>query len=213
MSYENSIKAFEKACTLMPGGVNSPARAFGAVGGCPVFFDRGEGAYLYDIDGNRYIDFVGSWGPMILGHCHPAVVEALQQAIHKGTSFGAPTVAENELCELVIDAMPSVEMVRLVNSGTEATSSAIRLARGYTGRDKIVKFAGCYHGHVDSLLVSAGSAAATFSVPNSPGVTAGTVQDTIILQYNDVQGVEDAFKAQGDKIAGVILEPVVGKNK
>ncbi|MBQ3350103.1 MAG: glutamate-1-semialdehyde 2,1-aminomutase [Thermoguttaceae bacterium] len=210
MSYENSIKAFEKACTLMPGGVNSPARAFGAVGGCPVFFERGEGAYLYDIDGNRYIDFVGSWGPMILGHCHPAVVEALQKAIHKGTSFGAPTVAENELCELVIDAMPSVEMVRLVNSGTEATSSAIRLARGYTGRDKIVKFAGCYHGHVDSLLVSAGSAAATFSVPNSPGVTAGTVQDTIILQYNDVQGVEDAFKAQDDKIAGVILEPVVG---
>lgn len=194
----------------MPGGVNSPARAFGAVGGCPVFFDRGQGAYLYDVDGNRYIDYVGSWGPMILGHCHPAVVEALEKAIHKGTSFGAPTVAENTLCELVIDAVPSVEMVRLVNSGTEATSSAIRLARGYTGRDKIIKFAGCYHGHVDSLLVSAGSAAATFSVPNSPGVTQGTVADTIVLQYNDVQSVEDAFKAQGDKIAGVILEPVVG---
>ncbi len=194
----------------MPGGVNSPARAFGAVGGCPVFFKRGQGAYLFDIDDNKYIDYVGSWGPMILGHCHPNVVQALEKAIQSGTSFGAPTVAENTLCELVIDAFPSVEMVRLVNSGTEATSSAIRLARGYTGRDKIIKFAGCYHGHVDSLLVAAGSAAATFSVPNSPGVTAGTVADTIVLPYNNVQAVEDTFNKLGDKIAGVILEPVVG---
>ena len=210
MNHKNSVEAFQKACTLMPGGVNSPARAFGAVGGDPVFFQRGEGAYLYDIDGNRYIDYVGSWGPMILGHCRPEVTAALERAIRNGTSFGAPTVAENTLCELVIDAVPSVEMVRLVNSGTEATSSAIRLARGYTGRDKIVKFAGCYHGHVDSLLVSAGSAAATFGVPNSPGVTAGTAADTIVLQYNDVQGVEETFHSVGDEIACVILEPVVG---
>ncbi len=205
-----SSEAFKKACTLMPGGVNSPARAFGAVGGNPIFFDRGEGAYLFDIDGNKYIDYVGSWGPMILGHCRPEVTAALEKAIRSGTSFGAPTVAENTLCELVIDAVPTVEMVRLTNSGTEATASAIRLARGYTGRDKIIKFAGCYHGHSDSLLVSAGSAAATFGVPNSPGVTASTAADTIVLQYNDVQAIEETFRALGDKIACVIMEPVVG---
>jgi glutamate-1-semialdehyde 2,1-aminomutase len=194
----------------MPGGVNSPARAFGGVGGEPIFFARGQGAYLYDLDGNRYIDYIGSWGPMILGHAHPAVVEAVERALRCGTSFGAPTEAESELAELVCEAVPSIEKVRLVNSGTEATMSAIRLARGYTGRDVIVKFAGCYHGHVDSLLVAAGSSAATLGVPNSPGVTAGTVEDTLVLRYNDVPGLEAAFDVRGEKIAGVILEPVVG---
>jgi len=194
----------------MPGGVNSAARAFGAVGGEPIVFERGEGAYLFDIDGNRYIDYIGSWGPMIFGHQWPPISEAVHSAVDRGTSFGAPTVAENELAELVIDAVPSVEMVRLVNSGTEATMSAIRLARGYTGRDIVIKFAGNYHGHVDSLLVAAGSAAATLAVPNSPGVTAGTSQDTMVLNYNDPQGLADAFKTHGDRIAAVILEPVCG---
>ena len=194
----------------MPGGVNSPARAFGAVGGTPIFVDRAEGAYLYDIDGNRYIDFIGSWGPMILGHRHPAVVQALETAIERGMSFGAPTVAENTLAEQIIDAVSSLEMVRLVNSGTEATMSAIRLARGYTQREAIIKFAGNYHGHVDSLLVAAGSSAATLGTPNSPGVTAGTTQDTLVLEYNDVAGLETAFAQHGPHIAGVIFEPVVG---
>ena len=194
----------------MPGGVNSPARAFGAVGGEPIVFDRGDGAYLFDVDGNRYIDYVGSWGPMILGHRHPDVVAALEDALARGTSFGAPTEAENELAELVIEAVPSVEKVRLVNSGTEATMSAIRLARGFTGRDVIVKFAGNYHGHVDSLLVAAGSAAATLGVPNSPGITAGTAQDTMVLPYNDAGALDDAFQAHGEKIAAVIVEPVAG---
>jgi glutamate-1-semialdehyde 2,1-aminomutase len=194
----------------MPGGVNSPARAFGGVGGTPIFIDRAEGAYLYDIDGNRYVDYIGSWGPMILGHRHPAVVAALQKAIDHGTSYGAPTEAESELAERIIAAIRSVEKVRLVNSGTEATMSAIRLARGYTGRDIILKFAGNYHGHVDSLLVAAGSSAATLGTPNSPGVTAGTAQDTMVLEYNDVAGLEAAFAKHGTRIAGVIFEPVVG---
>jgi glutamate-1-semialdehyde 2,1-aminomutase len=194
----------------MPGGVNSPARAFGGVGGEPIFFDRAEGAYLFDIDGNRYIDYIGSWGPMILGHCHPAVVEAVEAALHRGTSFGAPTLAENELAELVIEAVPTIEKVRLVNSGTEATMSAIRLARGFSGRPMIVKFAGCYHGHVDSLLVAAGSSAATLGVPNSPGVTEGASRDTLVLRYNDIEAAENAFAQHGPQIAGVIVEPVVG---
>lgn len=194
----------------MPGGVNSAARAFGAVGGEPIVFDRGEGAYLIDIDGNRYIDYIGSWGPMIFGHQLAAVNEALHAAIEKGTSFGAPTIAENQLAELVIEAIPSVEMVRLVNSGTEATMSAIRLARGFTGRDVVIKFSGNYHGHVDSLLVAAGSAAATLAVPNSPGVTVGTSKDTMVLSYNHVAELESAFKQHGDRIAAVILEPVCG---
>lgn len=194
----------------MPGGVNSPARAFGAVGGEPIVIERGQGAYLWDVDGNRYVDYVGSWGPQILGHAHPAVVEAVASAARRGTSFGAPTEAENELAELIIAAVPSIEKVRLVSSGTEATMSAIRLARGYTGRDVIVKFAGNYHGHVDSLLVAAGSSAATLAVPNSPGVTAGTSRDTLVLEYNDVTGLRQAFDAQGARIAGVIFEPVVG---
>ena len=206
----NSQQIYARAKELMPGGVNSAARAFGAVGGEPIVFDRGEGAYLFDIDGNRYIDYIGSWGPMILGHQLVAVKEAVHAAVEKGTSFGAPTVAENELAELIIAAVPSVEMVRLVNSGTEATMSAIRVARGYTGRDIIIKFAGNYHGHVDSLLVAAGSSAATLAVPNSPGVTSGTSQDTMILQYNDVEGLQAAFQKHPGSIAAVILEPVCG---
>ncbi len=207
---ERSVSAFARAQQLMPGGVNSPARAFGAVGGSPVFFERGEGAYLYDLDGNRYIDYIGSWGPMILGHRHPAVVAALEQALARGTSFGAPTEAESELAERIIEAVASIDKVRLVNSGTEATMSAIRLARGFTGRDVIVKFAGNYHGHVDSLLVAAGSSAATLGTPSSPGVTVGTTQDTLVLEYNDVAGLETAFAERGEQIAGVIFEPIVG---
>lgn len=210
MSRAKSHALYSRAKELMPGGVNSAARAFGGVGGEPIVFDRGSGAYIYDVDGNRYVDYIGSWGPMIVGHCHPEVTRAIEEAARKGTSFGAPTPGENELAELIIEAVPSVEMVRMVSSGTEATMSAIRLARGYTGRDMIVKFSGNYHGHVDSLLVAAGSAAATLSVPNSPGVTAGTTQDTIICQYNDPQGLKETFAKHGAKIAAVILEPVVG---
>ncbi|MFM8273738.1 MAG: glutamate-1-semialdehyde 2,1-aminomutase [Gemmata sp.] len=205
-----SAAAFDRAKRVIPGGVNSPARAFGGVGGNPLFIARAGGPYLYDLDGNKYLDFIGSWGPMILGHCHPKVMDATLAAIRNGSSYGAPCEAETHLAELVIDAVPSVEMVRFVSSGTEATMSAIRLARGFTGRDVIVKFAGCYHGHVDSLLVSAGSSALTLGVPNSPGVTAGCTQDTSVLRYNDTQALADLFAAKGDKIAGVILEPVVG---
>jgi glutamate-1-semialdehyde 2,1-aminomutase len=210
MKRERSHKLFERARQLMPGGVNSPARAFGGVGGEPIVVERGEGPYLWDVDGNRYIDYVGSWGPLILGHTYPGVVAAVEEAARRGTSFGAPTEAENELAELIIEAVPSIEKVRLVNSGTEATMSAIRLARGFSGRDVIVKFAGNYHGHVDSLLVAAGSSAATLAVPNSPGVTAGTSRDTLVLQYNDVAGLQAAFAEHGGRIAGVIFEPVVG---
>lgn len=210
LSRKNSQAQFELAQKLIPGGVNSPARAFGGVGGSPLIIDRGEGAYLYDIDGNQLIDFVGSWGPHILGHRHPAVISAIESALAKGTSFGAPTELETELAQIVVDAVPSIEQVRMVNSGTEATMSAIRLARGFTRRDRLVKFAGCYHGHVDSLLVQAGSGALTLGVPSSPGVPAGCTADTIVLEYNDPQQLEDAFRQQGDQIAAVILEPVVG---
>ncbi|MCL2304791.1 MAG: glutamate-1-semialdehyde 2,1-aminomutase [Planctomycetaceae bacterium] len=210
MNRERSHEIFTRAQSLIPGGVNSPARAFGGVGGEPVVFDRGEGAFLYDVDGNRYLDYVQSWGPMILGHKHPLVVAALEEAIAKGTSFGAPTAAENELAELIIAAIPGVEKVRLVNSGTEATMSAIRLARGYTGRSKIVKFIGNYHGHVDSLLVAAGSSAATLGVPNSPGIPEGTIQDTFLLPYNDVDAIHKLFEAHGREIAAVIVEPIAG---
>jgi glutamate-1-semialdehyde 2,1-aminomutase len=205
-----SADAFDRACQLIPGGVNSPARAFGGVGGYPVVIKRAEGPYLYDVDGNRYLDFIGSWGPMILGHCHPAVMEATVAAMRNGSSYGAPCELETELAEMVVAAMPSVEMVRFVSSGTEATMSAIRLARGFTDRDLIIKFAGCYHGHVDSLLVSAGSSALTLGVPNSPGVPKGCTQDTLVLRYNDPQQLAEAFAGKGDHIAGVILEPVVG---
>jgi glutamate-1-semialdehyde 2,1-aminomutase len=210
MKRERSQSLFKRALELMPGGVNSPARAFGGVGGEPVYIARGQGAYLWDVDGNQYIDYVGSWGPLILGHAFPAVVAAVEVATKRGTSFGAPTEAESELAELIIEAIPSVQKVRLVNSGTEATMSAIRLARGFTGRDIIIKFAGNYHGHVDALLVAAGSSAATLAVPNSPGVTAGTTRDTLVLQYNNVAGLETAFQEHGPRIAGVIFEPVVG---
>src|SRR5215510_9924599 len=210
MDRPKSHALFERAKQLMPGGVNSPARAFGGVGGEPIVVERGEGAYLWDVDGNRYIDYVGSWGPLILGHAFPAVVSAVEKAARCGTSFGAPTEAENELAALIVAAVPSIEKVRLVSSGTEATMSAIRLARGYTGRDVILKFAGNYHGHVDSLLVAAGSSAATLAVPNSPGVTAGTSRDTLVLRYNDIVELEKAFAAHGKQIAGVIFEPVVG---
>lgn len=205
-----SREAFERACRLIPGGVNSPARAFGGVGGEPIFIARGEGAYLFDIDGNEYIDYVGSWGPLILGHAHPRVVRAVEEAVRQGASFGAPTEIESQLAQTIIEAVPSIEMVRMVSSGTEASMSAIRLARGFTGRDLVVKFAGCYHGHVDSLLVQAGSSATTLGVPNSPGVPKGATADTIVLRYNDVQALADAFQTRGGQIAGVILEPVVG---
>jgi glutamate-1-semialdehyde 2,1-aminomutase len=210
MNRPKSTAAFAKACQFIPGGVNSPARAFGGVGGQPIFIARGEGAYLIDVDGNRYLDYCGSWGPLILGHAHPRVVQAVTEAMTRGATFGAPTELETQLAELITQLMPAIEMVRMVSSGTEAAMSAIRLARGYTGRDVIVKFAGCYHGHVDSLLVSAGSSATTLGVPTSPGVPKGCTQDTLVLRYNDVAALNDAFKLHGSKIAGVILEPVVG---
>jgi glutamate-1-semialdehyde 2,1-aminomutase len=209
-SRPKSAAAHTRAVRVIPGGVNSPARAFGGVGGSPITIARAEGPHLYDVDGNRYLDYIGSWGPMILGHCHPAVMEATTAAIRNGTSYGAPCELETELAELVVDAIPSVAMVRFVSSGTEATMSAIRLARGFTGRDLIIKFAGCYHGHVDSLLVSAGSSALTLGVPNSPGVPHGCTKDTLTLEYNDTQQLAEVFAAKGDQIAGVILEPVVG---
>jgi glutamate-1-semialdehyde 2,1-aminomutase len=210
LSRVRSQDDFQRACQVIPGGVNSPARAFGAVGGQPIFISRGEGPYLYDVDGNRYLDYVGSWGPLILGHAHPRVVKAVEEALHQGASFGAPTERETQLAELIVAAVPSIEMVRLVSSGTEASMSAIRLARGFTGRDVIIKFAGCYHGHVDSLLVQAGSSATTLGVPNSPGVPASFTQHTLALRFNDVDGLAAAFRARGDEIAGVIVEPVVG---
>ena len=207
---QQSKQHFLRAQKSIPGGVNSPARAFGGVGGTPVVMDRADGPYLYDIDGNRYVDYIGSWGPHILGHRHPAVIDAIHTALAKGTSFGAPCELETELAELVIDAVPSIERVRMVNSGTEATMSAIRLARGFTGRNVLIKFAGCYHGHVDSLLVKAGSGALTLGTPSSPGIPAGCTADTIVLEYNDSAQLEAAFAARGAEIAAVILEPVVG---
>lgn len=209
-NHDRSRAAFARARRVIPGGVNSPARAFGGVGGEPVFFERGAGAELFDIDGNSYVDFVGSWGPHILGHQHPRVLSALRAALEKGTSFGAPTEVETELAELVIEAFPSMEQVRMVNSGTEATMSAIRLARGFTQRNLLVKFAGCYHGHVDSLLVKAGSAATTLGVPSSPGVPPGCTADTLVLEFNDLTSLAETFSRRGNEIAAVILEPVVG---
>src|SRR5512134_3257405 len=201
---------FTRSQVVIPGGVNSPVRAFRSVGGTPCFFERGEGPFLWDADGTRYIDYVGSWGPAIAGHAHPEVVKAVQQAATKGLSFGAPTAAELEMAELLTRLVPSLEQLRLVSSGTEATMSAIRLARGYTGRSKIVKFEGCYHGHADALLVKAGSGALTFGNPSSAGVPAQVAAQTVVLDYNDVSQVQNLFAEKGQEIAAVIVEPVAG---
>ncbi len=201
---------FERAKKHIPGGVNSPVRAFRSVGGAPAFMVRGEGARIYDVDGNEFLDYIGSWGPMLLGHRFPPVIEALRQILELGTSFGAPTEREVELAELICEMVPSVEMVRLVSSGTEATMSALRVARGFTGRDLTIKFEGCYHGHVDSLLVKAGSGVATLGLPDSPGVPKGFSDTTVSLPFNDEGAVEEAFKNHADKIAAVIVEPVAG---
>ena len=208
MSQSESL--FAKACETIPGGVNSPVRAFNGVGGTPVFIERGEGPYLFDADGNRYIDYVGSWGPMILGHAHPEVIKAVIDTAARGLSFGAPTELEVKLADKVCELMPSVDQVRMTCSGTEATMSAIRLARGYTGRDRIVKFEGCYHGHSDSLLVKAGSGALTLGVPNSPGVPAALAEHTLTLEFNNSEQVKELFADMGEQIACIIVEPVAG---
>lgn len=207
---EKSAAAFAEAKTLMPGGVNSPVRSYRSVDCDPPFIARAEGSKIYDIDGNAYIDYVGSWGPMVVGHAHPRVVKALQEAATRGTSYGAPTLIESELARLVMQVYPTIEVIRMVNSGTEATMSALRLARGFTGREKIVKFIGCYHGHSDSLLVKAGSGLATFGEPDSPGVTKGVAADTITVPYNDAAAIEKVMTELGREIAAIIVEPVAG---
>jgi len=206
----SNTELFERAARVIPGGVNSPVRAFRAVGGTPRFIARGEGAYIYDAEGKRYVDYIGSWGPMILGHGHPAVLEAVQKAAVEGFSFGAPTEREIELAEEILKLVPSMDQVRLVSSGTEATMSAIRLARGATGRPKFIKFEGCYHGHTDALLVKAGSGLATFGHPTSAGVTSGAAADTVVLEYNNVEQLEAAFAQHGAELACVIVEPIAG---
>lgn len=208
--HKSGEESWAQAQKFIPGGVNSPVRAFKAVGGTPVFVDRGEGSKIYDVDGNEYIDYVCSWGPLILGHADARVVQAVSGAAAKGTSYGAPTQAETELAKRIVEAVPSIEKVRLVNSGTEATMSAIRLARAFTERDVIVKFAGCYHGHVDALLVKAGSGATTFGAPTSPGITVGCTSDTVVIPFNDVAAVEALFSEKGNSVAAVIVEPVPG---
>jgi glutamate-1-semialdehyde 2,1-aminomutase len=210
VDHTRSQQLFERARISIPGGVNSPVRAFRSVGGSPLFIARGEGAHVFDVDGNEYIDYVGSWGPLILGHCHPEIIDALAQAMSRGTSFGAPTEAEVDLAETLRAMFPSLEMVRLVNSGTEATMSALRVARGFTNRDLTIKFEGCYHGHVDSLLVKAGSGVATLGLPDSPGVPKGFSDTTLTVPYNNVEALEQTFRAHRDKIAAVIIEPVCG---
>ncbi len=210
MNINKSIGLFQEAQRLLPGGVDSPVRAFRAVGGQPLFIDCGKGPYLYDVDGNRYIDYVLSWGPLITGHAHPDVVQAIQEAATRGTSYGAPSPLEIELAQRVMEFMPNIEMIRFVNSGTEATMSALRLARAYTKRDKIIKFDGCYHGHADLLLVQAGSGVATLGLPDSPGVPADTVKDTLVADFNDLDLVEALFEKFPDQIAAIIVEPVAG---
>ena len=210
MEYTNSKRLFEEACELIPGGVNSPVRAFKAVGDYPVFIERGEGAYLYDVDGNKYVDYICSWGPLLLGHQPEAVSKAVMEALTKGSTYGAPTGIEVEMAKKIVDAVPSVEMVRMVSSGTEATMSALRLARGYTGRNKIVKFEGCYHGHADHLLIKAGSGALTFGVPSSPGVPESIASETLTAQYNDIDSVKALFVQYPGQIAAVIVEPIAG---
>jgi glutamate-1-semialdehyde 2,1-aminomutase len=210
MKFDKSVDLFRQAQSLLPGGVDSPVRAFKAVGGGPLFIERGEGPYLYDVDGNRFIDYVLSWGPLILGHAHPDVVAAVVRAAGKGTSYGAPSPLEIDLARLVQGLMPAIEMIRFVNSGTEATMSALRLARAFTRRDKIVKFEGCYHGHADLLLVQAGSGVATLGLPDSPGVPPATVQDTLVARFNDLAAVADLFSRFPEEIAALIVEPVAG---
>lgn len=210
MRYEKSIQAYNEAVNLMPGGVNSPVRAFKSVDTDPIFIEYGKGSKIYDIDGNEYIDYVLSWGPLILGHADDKVRNSLHEAVDKGTSFGASTILENKMAQLVIDRVPSIEMVRMVSSGTEATLAALRLARGFTGKNKILKFEGCYHGHSDSLLIKAGSGVATLGLPDSPGVPEGTAKNTITVPYNDIESVKVAFEHYGDDIAAVIVEPVAG---
>jgi glutamate-1-semialdehyde 2,1-aminomutase len=212
MNQKKSRELFNKAKRIMPGGVNSPVRAFKAVGGSPIFIQSARGSRIFDVDGNEYIDYVLSWGPMILGHAHPQVIRALKKAIEKGTSYGAPTRLEIELAEIIRKAYPTMEIVRMVNSGTEATMSAIRVARGFTGRDKVIKFEGCYHGHADGLLVKAGSGAATFGVPTSPGVPKDYARHTITLPFNDLKLLEKIIKKNAKNIACVILEPVIGNS-
>lgn len=207
---EQSLQLFERACQLIPGGVNSPVRAFKGVGGHPIFFKQGKGAYLIDVDGKQLIDYVGSWGPLILGHCHPKVVQAVSDALQNGMSFGAPTELEIQLAQKIIDLMPNIERVRMVNSGTEATMTAIRLARGYTGKNKIIKFNGCYHGHSDGLLVKAGSGLLTLGIPATPGIPASITEHTLCADFNDLDQVAALFEKYKDDIAAIIIEPVAG---
>ena len=210
MRYRRSSALFKEAKKVIPGGVNSPVRAFKAVGGDPIFIQEAKGAYLYDVDGNRYIDYISSWGPLILGHAYPTVVAAVKEVADKGTSFGIPTEIETTLAQLALSMVPGLDKIRFVNSGTEACMSAIRLARGYTGKDKIVKFAGCYHGHADAFLIQAGSGARTFGTPNSPGVTQATAKNTLVAAYNDLDSVAEILEANRGEIAAVIIEPVAG---
>ena len=210
MIYKRSSALFAEAKKVIPGGVNSPVRAFRAVGGEPIFIDYAKGAYLYDVDGNRYVDFISSWGPLILGHAYEPVVDAVVNKAKKGTSFGIPTEIETELARLAVSMVPNIDKIRFVNSGTEACMSAVRLARGFTGKDKIIKFAGCYHGHADAFLIQAGSGAVTFGSPNSPGVTQGTARDTLLAKYNNLESVKELIEANEGQIAAIIIEPVAG---
>jgi glutamate-1-semialdehyde 2,1-aminomutase len=210
MMIEKSIELFEKAKKYIPGGVNSPVRAFKSVGGNPIFMQKGDGCYLYDVDGNKYLDYIASWGPHLFGHNPPFIKEAISKALEKGTSFGTPCEAEVEMAELITDLIPQIDMVRMVNSGTEATMSAIRMARGFTGKDKIIKFEGCYHGHGDSFLIKAGSGALTFGVPTSPGITKGTAEDTLNAQFNDIASVQELLESNNGNIAAIIIEPIAG---
>lgn len=210
MNNKKSTSEFQRASKIIPGGVNSPVRAFKSINGEPIFIDKAKGSKITDIDGNEYIDFVSSWGPMILGHAHEAVINAIKETAEKGTSYGAPTILESEMAELITEMVPSIESVRMVNSGTEATMSALRLARGYTNRELIIKFEGCYHGHADSFLIKAGSGAITLGLPDSPGVTKGTAKDTLVAKYNDIQSVKELFEQNKNQIAAVIIEPVAG---
>lgn len=210
MIYKRSSALFKEAKNVIPGGVNSPVRAFKAVGGTPIFAETAKGAYVYDADGNKFIDYINSWGPMILGHAYPAVVEAVIDKAQSGTSFGMPTAIETEIAKLAVQMVPNIDKIRFVNSGTEACMSAVRLARGYTGKDKIIKFAGCYHGHSDAFLIQAGSGAITFGSPNSPGVTQGTAKDTLLARYNDLDNIKELIDSNPNEIAAIIIEPVAG---